>query len=161
SLLAKRLLVPAGAIFAAAPDIGEDIGPAVLNPEQAKRSRPIGLAGEIGWRLGRSEAPIGMDEHAGRLRDALLSYQKIGNTGSILRHREMLVDGELRRIELRRKRSNAVRLAGGINRHQRRRGKHPLDGDESNVLPVGGGGNFDRAVRWKLCSRARPAPVRL
>ncbi len=92
-VLAKHRLVPFGAIFAAAADVGEDIGIALLGPEHAERAGAVGLAGQVAGRLGGAEAAIGVDQGRHRPVDAFPADEEIGDSGAVLRGREALLDG--------------------------------------------------------------------
>src|SRR3546814_3847730 len=66
AVLQQSGLVPGRAIFAAATNIGEHIGIAFLDPEQAERASAIGLLGEVSRRLRGAETAIGMDQRGNR-----------------------------------------------------------------------------------------------
>ena len=52
--------MPLGAILAAASDVGEDVGIALLYPEERERARTVGFVDEIARRLRNLEPAIGM-----------------------------------------------------------------------------------------------------
>ena len=157
-VLAQRRLVPGRAIFAAAADIGEHIGIAGLDPEQAERAGAIGLAGEIGRRLGGAEAAIGVDQR--RHRPASCRAAGPGNRGPACRRverGEALLDGDAGGVELRRQaldqadaRPAAVTAwsEGGVS--------IAFDGDEGEI---GGrsAADMEGAVGGKIDRRAGPA----
>src|SRR4029079_10919901 len=62
AVFTQRGLVPSRPIFAAAADVGEDIGIALLDPEQSERTGAVRLAGQVAWGLRASKAAIGMDQ---------------------------------------------------------------------------------------------------
>ena len=158
-VLAQRRLVPGRPIFAAAADVGEDIGIARLDPEQAERAGAIGLLGEIGRRLRGAEAAIGVDERRHRPARAAPADQEIRNAGAVARGGEALLDGEVRGVELRRQ---ALHEAGASGRG-RPRGATAASASPSTVTSARSrrrrregasvllAGSVDRA--------ARPAPV--
>ncbi len=150
--------MPAGAIFAAAANIGEDIGVARLDPEQAERAGAIGLAGEIGRRLRRAEAAIAVDQGGHRPGRAAPPDQEIWDPRPVARGGETLLDGESGGIELRRQALDGRRLPRRRHRVERGRSQHPFDADESEV----GAGRHDmkRAVAGQVDRGARPVARR-
>ena len=157
ALLAQRILMPGRAIFAAAPDIGEDIGIAIPDPEQAQRPGAIGFGGEVGRRLCRAEPAIGMDERRHRSLDALLARQEIGHLRPVLRRRKALLHHELAGVEARGQLLDRARRPLRSCHHQARRGQHPLDRGEDPVALVVGADQMDRRLVGQRHRTAGPA----
>ena len=146
AFFAQRVLVPARPVFAAPADIGEDIGIAAFDPEQAQRPAAIGLGGEIFGSLRGAEPAIGMDQRGQRALGALGTDEVIGDLGAVLRGGEFLLDGELACVELGGFAGDRPRRALARHGVKRRRGQHALDRDEGGVARAAGLGNLDRAV---------------
>jgi hypothetical protein len=153
--------VPFGAVFAAASNVGEDIGIALLGPEHSKRPGAVGLAGEIPRSLGGAEAAISVDQGWNGTARALPPHQEIGNLRSVLRRRETLLDGPGRGVEPGGKALDHGGPAAALHRIEGRRAQHPFDGREGEVGLAADSEQVDTAVR-RQGDRARgPAAVLL
>src|SRR4051794_20128627 len=91
-LLAQRSVVPARPIFTAAADVGEDIGIALLDPEQSKRPGAVRLAGQIAGRLRDAEPAISVDQRRHRAGGPPLADEEVRHPRTVLRGREALLD---------------------------------------------------------------------
>ena len=152
--------MPAWPIFAAAAQIGEHIGIAFFDPEQAKRPGAIGLAGQISRGLRRLEPAIAVDQRRHRAFRGLVAHQEIGDARAVLRRGEALLHAELARVERRRQALHKLRLLGRRDRVERWRRQHPLDGYEGEVGRPRRLHKLHGVVAGKRNRRRRPAAIR-
>ena len=160
AVLAKRRFVPRRAIFAAAADIGEDIGIALLDPEQSERTGAIRLASEIAGSLREPETAISVDQRRNGSVHAFLSNQEIRNARSVLGRREALLDGKGAGVELGGKALHRGGCTARSDRIERWRRQHALDRGEGEIAILGDLLEMDRAVACQWHRLAGPAAVR-
>src|SRR5205814_1306990 len=114
----QNSIMPLGAIFAAAANVRENIGIALLDPEERERARAIRLMHQIGWCLSELEATIGVNQDGHRTGYILAMNKEVRDLRPVRRTRELLLDDHVRRVELGGERLDCRRRGCRVNSKQ-------------------------------------------